>query len=439
MLCTRFNLAVGKAPLWIALLVFVAGAAGCVVSDTRPQPKINAIQASAEIPDQELLDVAVRVFATGIPKELENDAAALEKRRLYVDVRKAEARFLANAVRDTLAGSGQWGAVRVVPEAVQIVDVLVTGKIIESNGARLALDVEVRDSAGRVWLSKHYRADADLASYHDAAATKARDPFANVYAEIANDMLAARKQLSSADSQELRRVTELEFAKDLAPDAFSGYLKADDKGVLHAVRLPAADDPMLARVRRVRERDGALIDTVSDQYAAFSEQVADSYDGWRRETYTEVLAEEKLKRQKKTRIGLGAAAVLGSIFIPSQCAGDNYNCRRIESATRTAAATAGVYGVLSGLKKGAEAKNHTATIKELAASLNGEVASKVVEVEGHTLKLTGSAEQQYGEWRKMLHDLYKEETGGVVATPPADAGSAVAPPPAPPAPKDTSG
>jgi hypothetical protein len=131
--------------------------------------------------------------------------------------------------------------------------------------------------------------------------------------------------------------------------------------------------------------------------------------------------------------------VLGSIFIPSQCAGDNYNCRRIESATRTAAATAGVYGVLSGLKKGAEAKNHTATIKELAASLNGEVASKVVEVEGHTLKLTGSAEQQYGEWRKMLHGLYKEETGGVVATPPADAGSAGAPPPAPPAPKDTSG
>jgi hypothetical protein len=35
----------------------------------------------------------------------------------------------------------------------------------------------------------------------------------------------------------------------------------------------------------------------------------------------------------------------------------------------------------------------------------------VVDVEGRTLKLTGTAEAQYAEWRKLLHELYEEETG----------------------------
>ena len=34
-------------------------------------------------------------------------------------------------------------------------------------------------------------------------------------------------------------------------------------------------------------------------------------------------------------------------------------------------------------------------------------------MEGKTLRLTGTAEDQYEEWRKLLHTLYVEETGGV--------------------------
>jgi hypothetical protein len=397
-----------------------------------PQPKLTATQASAEIPDKELLDVAIHVLDSGIPKEIENNPDELDKKRLYPDVRKAEARYFANSLRDTLAGSGQWGAVRVVPETVQFVDVLVSGKILESNGAHLGLAMVVRDSAGRTWLTKTYQAEADDSSYRDAAATKARDPFANVYVEIADDLLAIRNKLTGAQRAELRQISELEFARDLSPDAFNGYIKADGKGVLHVVRLPAADDPMMARVRKVRERDGSLIDTVSDQYATFSEQIADSYNGWRRESYSEVVKEDKLRRQATTRTIMGAAAVLGSIFVPSHCGYYNTDCNRIDSAARAAALSGGIYGVLSGFQKRAEAKNHAATIKELAGSLNADVATQVVEVEGRTLKLTGSAEQQYGEWRKILRDIYKEETGGVAASAAPDTAAPAATPSAAP-------
>ena len=53
-------------------------------------------------------------------------------------------------LRGTLEAFGQWGAVRVCPENVLFVDVSVSGKIVESTGAKLALQVTVKDSNGRV-------------------------------------------------------------------------------------------------------------------------------------------------------------------------------------------------------------------------------------------------------------------------------------------------
>mgnify|MGYP001290636796 CR=1 FL=1 len=35
----------------------------------------------------------------------------------------------------------------------------------------------------------------------------------------------------------------------------------------------------------------------------------------------------------------------------------------------------------------------------------------VVEVEGQTLRLTGSAEERYKEWRQLLRQIYEKETG----------------------------
>jgi hypothetical protein len=86
----------------------------------------------------------------------------------------------------------------------------------------------------------------------------------------------------------------------------------------------------------------------------------------------------------------------------------------------------GIAAVLSGIKKYADARVHADALKELTQSFQAEVAPQVVDVEGHTLRLTGTAEDQYREWRKLLKQLYLEETG-----------NAAAPPPAPPAPATT--
>ena len=405
----------------LALLCATWLATGCMVKETRPLPKVNAVQAQAEIPSDELLDVGVRVFDPGIPPEIANDLEELAELGIYPDVRRAEARHLAMNLRDTLEGSGQWGAVRVTPANAEFIDLIVTGRIVKSNGKDLTLEVTARDSTGRVWLApKQYSSPADTGSYLSEAAIKLRDPFQNIYSLIANDILAARKTLTSTDLVNVRRVTEMRFAADLAPQAMAGYIVTDAKGNHRLARLPADGDPTLERIKRIRERDGALIDTVSDYYGNFSARLDDPYDNWRRYSYDELVKEEKAKSQARTRMMMGAAAVLGGVFIPSQCGGGDYNCRRIENAARTAATAGGIAGILSGLKRNADAKVHTSAIRELASSFQAEVAPQVVEVEGRTLKLTGTAEEQYRQWREMLREQYLEETGGVSAQTAAD-------------------
>src|SRR6184192_2097605 len=193
--------------------VALVAASGCVMQESKPLPKLNPIQADRQIPQDELLDVVVHPLDAGIPPNL--DAKALDKQRINPDIRKAESRYMATQLRGTLESSGQWGAVRVAPESAQFIDVLVSGRILESTGAKLALEITVKDSTGRVWIdARHYQSPPDTGSYKTDAALKARDPFQNLYSAIANDMVAARDALPAGERRDIRRVTQLEFAND---------------------------------------------------------------------------------------------------------------------------------------------------------------------------------------------------------------------------------
>jgi hypothetical protein len=72
---------------------------------------------------------------------------------------------------------------------------------------------------------------------------------------------------------------------------------------------------------------------------------------------------------------------------------------------------------MSGIKKFEDAKMAAQEVKELARSFENEAGSQVVEVEGRSLKLVGTAEEQYREWRRLLAAIYAEETGTALPTP----------------------
>ena len=389
----------GQAPLVAALL---AGTllAGCVVNDQRPMQRIAAERATTEVAADELLDVGVRLFDPNVPA----DEQEREKQRIYPEVRKAESRYIPVLIRDTLEDTGQWGQVRVLPSDGTGMEVFIDGRIVQSDGRELKLDVVVTDAAGRTWFRKTYEGQADTRAYKDVVA-KPRDPFENVYNTLANDLLAARRALTHEQRVALRRVADLRFAADLAPYAFGSYLAKDRKGLYSVTRLPADDDPVVQRMQRVRERDYALVDTLNEYYANFGGSIAVPYTEWRKYTHEELEAEAQAKREALTRQVLGAVAVVGGIM-----AGAETNSSA-GSAAATAAVIGGMYAFKSGLDKRAEIKIHTESLKQLGDSFQSEVQPMVVDVEGRTLQLKGSAEEQYAEWRRLLRELYENETG----------------------------
>jgi hypothetical protein len=383
------------------LLVCASGVTGCVVQDQRPVAPVVAQRATAEIPQNELLDVGVRLFDPNIP----GDPAEQEKRRVFPDVRKAESRYMPVLLRDTLESTGQWGQVRVLPAEGAGSDVVIDAKILESDGRVLKLAVSVADATGRAWLKKEYAGQADTRAYKDMPA-RPRDPFDNLYATIANDLLEARRDLSREQRVQVHQVSSLRFAADLAPYAFQPYLAHDKRRDTYAIaRLPAAEDPVVQRMDRVRERDYALIDTLNEHYTSFGETIDDAYSNWRKYAYEELEAEAEAKRKALARSLLGAAAVIGGVL-----ASENTNSSA-GSAASTAAVIGGIYAFKSGLDMRAEIKMHGESLKQLGSSFQNEVQPSVVDIEGRTLELKGSAEQQYEEWRRLLRELYENETG----------------------------
>jgi len=376
--------------------------AGCVVQDERPMPRVIAQKATTEVPQDELLDVGVRLFDPNVPK----DPKKLEDGEIYPEVRDAESRYIPVEIRDTLESTGQWGQVRVLPRDATGMDVYVDGKIVQSDGRELKLDVTVSDSSGRLWYHKEYEGAADTRAYKDVA-SKPADPFEDVYATLANDLLAARAKLTREQRVQLHEISDLRFDADLAPYAFSQYLAQDRKGYYEIKRLPAADDPVLQRMDRIRERDYALMDTLNEYYTNFAESLAVPYTSWRKAAYEELEARSKAQREATAKQLLGALTVMGGIMA-------SQNDHNDSTAGQTAAAAAVIGGIAAfkaGLDQRAEIKTHTESLKQLGDSFQSEVQPMVVDVEGRTLQLKGSAEQQFEEWRQLLKQVYENETG----------------------------
>jgi hypothetical protein len=383
---------------WLVVVVLPLFVTACATRRQVPSDgSVELVQAAIEIPEEMLLDVGIQVFDPGLPE----DESELPP-SVFPEVRRSEARWIAIQLKETLQETGQWGAVRVVPVAGSALDVKVTGRIIQSSGKELVVHVLANDSTGRVWINSRYKHVTSGAAYDQSHQLADQDPFQALYHQISNDLVAARSQLARAEIGDIRHVSELQFAADLAPIPFSSYLAVSRKGRYEVARLPAAQDPMMDRVARIREREYMFVDTLNQHYANFYTEMSEPYDSWRQFSYEEQMALEKLRRKARTQQILGALAVLGAMFAQVDSAA--------EAAIRDAAALGGMAAIQAGVATSKEAKIHVEAIKELGASFEAEVTPLVIEVEGQTLRLSGSVETQYEKWRELLREIYATET-----------------------------
>ncbi len=380
--------------LALTLIFGVAFLTGCV-SETVKSTQVPALDAPNTLtPEAELLDVGVVILDPGI-------SAVEDEELVYPEVRRAEATFMATELTQVLTEQGAWGAVRVVPDDRQFSDLLVQGTILLSDGEALELKIVVSDARGRVWLDKRYTGMTSRYAYEQGTRVK-QDPFLAVYRMIANDMLQKFNGVPSAERAEIRQVAEMRFARDFANGAFADYLQEDETGHISLRRLPAEDDPMLNRIRGLRQRHYVFVDTLQGHYTGFSEEMYEPYQEWRKASYEETVALRELEAEAQREMIAGGAAIIAGIV--AQTSG---------SRTTRSAGAVGVIGggvlLKSGLEKRAESKIHSLALEELGQSLDAEITPRVIELEDRTVQLTGNVEDQYDQWRELLADIYAAE------------------------------
>jgi hypothetical protein len=366
------------------------------VRTTRIDP---IVRDATPVVEEELLDVGVNVFDPGFASMVTDEELFDPK------LREAEARFMPVLLMDTLQRTGNWGVVRVIPNRQSEMDVWVEGKILSSDGEMLRLQIFVEDIAGNNWYQKDYEVTASKFSY-DPGLLRQNDAFQGIYHQIANDMQAYAERLTSEQRRKLRTISELKFAGRFAPDVFGRrYLEKDENGILRVARLPADNDPLLGRIRRIRDRDYVFTDVLQDYYVGYFRQIQLPYNGWREETYRQIVDLREARARANAQIIGGTLALIGGL-----AAGLGGGSTGIQVAGAIGALAS--YPLISdGLKRKAKAQMHIDNIQELTNSFNADIEPHTIELENRIVSLTGTVDQQYAQWREILHEMWLEEIG----------------------------
>ena len=383
---------------FVAAAVCAAALCACSTHTVRVVDMTPPMQLAA-IDEDVLLDVGVAVFDANVPAAFDDQLA----QNVTAEVRRAEANYIAYFAKNLLQSTGNWGAVRVVPRATHAVDLTLAGRIVHSDGERLIVEARVADARGDVWLDGTYEALASKFAYSDKVPADI-DPFQSVYRQIADDMLAYRETLSEADIQGIRTTAEMQFARDMAPDAFGDYVAESELGVLQVLRLPAPEDPMLGRVRKVREREYLFIDTLDEYFDDFSARMYPAYQNWRQATYSEAIAYREQRQKARRR------AIAGAVGIAAGLAAQTSDTR-VTQYGGLVSVIGGAAVVGKAIQDFADAKIHSEVLHELGASAEAEISPHTIELENRTISLQGTVAAQYEHLRRILKEMYYEELG----------------------------
>ena len=349
-----------------------------------------------EMSEDAFLDVGIQVFDTGL-ELLDEESAA------YTNVRQSEAVWFSSQLKQTLEKSKAWGAVRAMPRQNAVMDLMIQGQIIESNGETVKLNVTAIDASGRQWLAKEYSQRASAYAYHPDF-KQSSDPFQSVFNEIANDLFDKRSELTETELGKIRQISNMRFASELAPDMFGEFVEQSDNGLYALKYLPADGDPMIQRVDRIKARNQLFLDVVQDYYRAFNKNMAAPYNQWRQQSYREVVYERQLKSQATKEKWAGAAMILAGVLAQ----GSNSRTNRVGGHVGI---IAGADLFRSGFSKADEAILHTETLRELGESLELELEPSIIDLQDRSFTLSGTVDQQFKEWRRILSEMIRVEQG----------------------------
>lgn len=350
------------------------------------RPSVGEVQLNhtSQPPHRSLqIDVAINVFDVKV-----DESEAMEFGEwIFTEIRDNESYYLPYVLRNTLLESNQWGAVRVLPSNDPSVDLQIKGSVLASDGKQIVLHVKATDSAGRVWLDQEY---ADIAIAADFPAdtrysqgspfdnTTFIEPFQDIYNQISNSLVELREGLTEQQIINLKRISQMVYASDLAPESFQrNLIKKGESELLSVVSLPAEEDPMIKRVNDMRVRHHLFIDTVDEYYASLFEKMQPAYVLWRKYSFERINEEIEAGLTPYDYQDYGRS---GRYLTLTQRY-DRYRWSKIFEME----------------------------YQEISAGFNNEVAPAILTLNEKVHGLSGTMEEQYIQWRRILRQLFELE------------------------------
>ena len=323
-----------------------------------------AITFIASVPWQMLhaapgLNVSIGVFDPGVPA----DQSLHRDLGVFPRIREIEAMLLPFALREALAATGEWGAVRVVPGSEPAAELLVTGAIGRSDGEQLEMMIRAVDARGHVWLEKTF---------------SGRPSGESLYQRVAAELGAAGAGLDERVLQNIVEVSLIRYGNELAPSAFGEYLEPVTDGTFAIKRLPARNDPMVERIKRLRETEYVITDAVDAKYQELHREVASINDLWReyrRKNIEYQAGDAKRAQSNRSDAPRGSYESLRNIY-------DNYRYHRVTAQEQD----------------------------RLAVAFDNEVGPRVAAMEERVAELEGWVDDRYAEWHRILEELFEAET-----------------------------
>ena len=396
----------------ITLVVFFLSSCKTTESIMQFGPKTsNEILVEEKVQDFEpdsrpRLDVAISVFDPNISK-LKNDD-------VWEELRKAESVRFAYKLKTFIEETNKFGAVRVVPDLNATSDLYISGKILESNSEDVELDIKVADISGNLWIDDEFEHTVPDDFYDRGGYNE--DSYDPVFKKIAKKIEEKLQFISTKNLDDLEHISDLRFGLSLSEESFSENIFQDEKGKYTIKTKLNKSDPKFIRLNNLRVRDQLFIDELQVFYMNFDENIDSSYLTWQRQTFQEKQAESKAKGEAVGK-AIGGILLLGAA-VAAAVAGvqsNNANTQTLGTLGAIGGGVAGASLLQDSFKKSAEAKVHRDAIEELGRSLDVEMSGKVIDLNDETIELTGTAKEQFSQWRLFLKKIYeKEKTPDVV-------------------------
>jgi hypothetical protein len=354
------------------------------------------------------LDVVIPVFDPGLPLDDRGDVdyKRVQNDGIWPQLRRAEANRFAVETKRAIENLRAFGAVSVVPSATASGDVYVLGKIEESDSETIKLNIEVVDSKGKSWGKEQFSHQVSPGFFRDKT-NQGKDPYEPIFNHIADYVYRLLQNKSEDEKQTIKTITDLRYAQLYSPEVFQQHLKLNKtwRGnyEYELVSLPSENDAMMKRIRPLRVQDQLFIDRLQTQYEGFNAKSDVSYRTWQKETLPEVVALNKARAERNTKVGIGIGLATLAILLDK-----NSNSTSGSIGTAVGLLASG-YFISGALDKSAELKVHKQSLDEMGESLDIEISPQLMSHNEQTVELTGTANEQYTQWKNHLKAIYELE------------------------------